>query len=114
MSQPSPQASYLFDRGQADQDRLIRSSEVLGEFVAEACLRAGLASGGRAIDIGWGPLGALPVLVHLVSSEGRVVGLDTRGEALALARAILDRRGCTDRTRPSVQSTRSPRPSACR
>ena len=29
MSQPSPQASYLFDRGQADQDRLIRSSEVL-------------------------------------------------------------------------------------
>ncbi len=43
----------------------------------EACLRAGLASGGRAIDIGCGPLGALPVLVDLVGSEGRVVGLDT-------------------------------------
>ena len=40
MSQPSPPAGYLFDRGQGDQDRLIRSSEVLGEFVTEACVRA--------------------------------------------------------------------------
>ena len=95
MSQPSSQASYLFDRGQADQDRLIRSSEVLGEFVTEACLRAGLTAGGRAIDIGCGPLGALSALADLVGSEGRVVGLDTSGETLALARAILDRRGCT-------------------
>jgi SAM-dependent methyltransferase len=95
MSQPSPQASYLFDRGQADQDRLIRSSEVLGEFVTEACVRAGLASGGRTIDIGCGPLGALPALADRVGSEGRVVGLDTSGEALALARTILDERGCT-------------------
>jgi ubiquinone/menaquinone biosynthesis C-methylase UbiE len=95
MSLPSPQASYLFDRSQADQDRLVRSSEVLAEFVTEACLRAGLVSGGRAIDIGCGPLGALPALVDVVGSEGRVVGLDVSGEALALARAILDRRGCT-------------------
>jgi hypothetical protein len=50
MSQPSPQTGYLFDRGRrGDQDRLIRSSEVLGEFVTEACFRAGLASGGGAL-----------------------------------------------------------------
>src|SRR5262245_43745129 len=95
MSQPSQQVSYLFDRSQADQDRLIRSSEVLGEFVTEACLRAGLTSGGRAIDIGCGPLGALPALADLVGSEGRVVGLDVSGEALALGRIILNQRGCT-------------------
>jgi ubiquinone/menaquinone biosynthesis C-methylase UbiE len=90
MSQPSPKTRYPFDRGHADQDRLIRSSEVLGEFVTEACLRAGLASGGRAIDVGCGPLGALPALVNLVGSEGRVVGLDNSGEALALAHVILE------------------------
>jgi SAM-dependent methyltransferase len=73
---------------------VIRSSEVLGEFVTEACRRAGLTSGGRAIDIGCGPLGALPALADLVGSAGRVVGLDTSGEALGLARTILDRRGC--------------------
>jgi SAM-dependent methyltransferase len=95
MSEPSRQAGYLFDRGRGDQDRLIRSSEVLGQFVTEACVRAGLASGGRAIDIGCGPLGALPALANLVGAEGRVVGLDVSGEALALARAILDQRGGT-------------------
>jgi SAM-dependent methyltransferase len=95
MSQPSPQTSYLFDRGQGDQDRVIRSSEVLGEFVTEACFRAGLASGGRTIDIGCGPLGALPALANLVGSEGRVLGLDASGEALALARAILNQRDYT-------------------
>ena len=95
MSQPPPQASYLFDRKQADQERLIRSSEALGGFTTEACLRAGLGPGGRAIDIGCGPFGALPALAELVGFEGRVAGLDASGEALALARAMLDQRGCT-------------------
>jgi hypothetical protein len=94
MSESSPEAGYLFDRGRGDQDRLIRSSEVLGQFVTEACVRAGLASGGRAIDIGCGPLGALPALASLVGTEGRVVGLDASGEALALAREILDLPEC--------------------
>lgn len=94
MSEP-PQASYLFDRKQGDQERLIRSSEALGTFTTEACLRAGLRPGGRAIDIGCGPLGALPALANLVGSEGRVAGIDSSGEALALARAILNRQGYT-------------------
>jgi SAM-dependent methyltransferase len=37
----------------------------------------------------------LPALAELVGSEGRVVGLDSSGEALALARTILDQRGYT-------------------
>ena len=90
-----PGTSYLFDRKQGDQDRLIRSSEVLGRFTTEACLRAGLRPGGRAIDIGCGPLGALAALAELVGSEGRVVGLDSSGEALALAREILNQHGYT-------------------
>src|SRR5262245_32810347 len=92
------QTGYLFDRKQGDQERLIRSSEALGRFVTEACLRAGLGPGGRAIDIGCGPLGALPALAELVGSEGRVAGLDSSGEALAMARAILTQQGYTNIT----------------
>jgi SAM-dependent methyltransferase len=90
-----PGASYVFDRKQDDQERLIRSSAALGRFTTEACLRAGLRPGGRAIDIGCGPLGALPALAELVGSDGHVAGLDSSGEALALARAILTQHGYT-------------------
>jgi SAM-dependent methyltransferase len=95
MREPPAKTSYLFDRGQADQERLIRSSEALRAFTSEACLRAGLKPGGRAIDIGCGPLGALIALAELVGSDGRVAGLDSSGEALALAHAILTQRGYT-------------------
>jgi SAM-dependent methyltransferase len=89
---------YVFDRGRADQGRLIRSSEGLGAFVTEACARAGLGPGGRAIDVGCGPLGALTILAEVVGARGQVVGLDASGEALELARSILDQRGCTNVT----------------
>ena len=93
MTEPTPKTGYLFDRSQGDQERLIRSSEALRPFATEACLRAGLKPGGRAIDIGCGPLGALIALAEVVGSEGRVTGLDSSGEALALARTILTQRG---------------------
>jgi ubiquinone/menaquinone biosynthesis C-methylase UbiE len=90
-----PDSGYVFDRRQADQERLIRSSDALSPFAAEACARAGLAPGGRAIDVGCGPLGALPALASLVGSGGQVVGLDDSGEAVALARSVLTQRGLT-------------------
>lgn len=93
MSEPPSRNTYLFDRGQGDQERLIRSSEALSAFTTEGCLRAGLGPGGRAIDVGCGPLGALIALAELVGSEGRVAGLDSSGEALARARVILTQRG---------------------
>ncbi len=93
MSEPPSSKAYLFDRGQGDQERLIRSSEALSAFTTESCLRAGLGPGGRAIDVGCGPLGALIALAELVGSEGRVAGLDSSGDALARARLILTQRG---------------------
>lgn len=39
MREPPSKTSYLFDRGQADQERLIRSSEALSAFTSEGCLR---------------------------------------------------------------------------
>jgi SAM-dependent methyltransferase len=49
---------------------------------------------GRSIS-GVGRWGALLALADAVGSEGKVVGLDTSGEALALARAILTHRAGT-------------------
>ena len=93
MTEPTSHAGYVFDRQRGDHERLIQSSELLAPFIIEGCVRTGLARGGRAIDIGCGPIGALPVLAELVGPEGRVLGLDASGEALGTARAILDERG---------------------
>jgi hypothetical protein len=78
-----PDAGYVFDRRQADQERLIRSSDALSPFAAEACARAGLAPGGRAIDVGCGPLGALPALADIVGAEAE------SSASMAVARRLL-------------------------
>jgi ubiquinone/menaquinone biosynthesis C-methylase UbiE len=93
MSDPSASQSYVFDQTQADHERLMGLARRTNVYAREACLRAGLAAGARAIDVGCGPLGALPVLAELVGPGGTVVGLDADPAALARARATLDRLG---------------------
>jgi SAM-dependent methyltransferase len=75
---------------QANQQRLITLANLHADFVRDACRRAGLQVGGRAIDVGCGPLGALAALAELVGPEGVVVGLDMSPETLAQARPLLD------------------------
>src|SRR5437763_2012117 len=93
MSQPPAQEIYVFDRSQTDQERLPGIARARADFAREACLRAGLKPGDRAIDVGCGPVGALLVLAELVGPAGAVVGLDASAEALTPARQILDRHG---------------------
>jgi ubiquinone/menaquinone biosynthesis C-methylase UbiE len=93
MSDPSAARSYVFDQTQLDHDRLTRLARFAEPLAREACVRAGLQAGDRAIDVGCGPLGALPVLTEIVGPGGSVVGLDANGAALAQARATLDRLG---------------------
>src|SRR5215471_16766629 len=93
MSDPSASQTYVFDQTQVDHDRLNRQARFLNPFAREACGRAGLKDGDRAIDVGCGPLGALPVLAELVGPRGTVVGLDADEAALARARVTLDRLG---------------------
>jgi ubiquinone/menaquinone biosynthesis C-methylase UbiE len=85
-STPTP---YVFDRTEADHERLIRQARLLDDFAREACLRIGLGPGQRAIDVGCGPLGVLPVLADLVGPDGMVVGLDVSPAALTQARRTL-------------------------
>ena len=123
MREPPSSNTYLFDRGQGDQERLIRSSEALSAVTTEGCLRAGLGPGGRAIDVGCGPLSALIALAELVGSEGRVAGLDSSGEVTSATatqlRSQADRRLALLALRPLTasvgQKQRSdlPNPSQC-
>jgi ubiquinone/menaquinone biosynthesis C-methylase UbiE len=93
MSDPSASQTYVFDQSQIDHERLIRQARRTDVGASEACVRAGLQAGARAIDVGCGPLGVLPVLAELVGSTGSVVGLDANHAALDRAREALDRLG---------------------
>jgi ubiquinone/menaquinone biosynthesis C-methylase UbiE len=93
MSNKGVSQSYVFDQSGLDHERLTRQARVQNEFSADACVRAGLKTGARAIDVGCGPLGALPVLAELVGPGGTVVGLDASRTALAQARQALDSLG---------------------
>ena len=81
---------YVFDRTQTDHERLVRQARRQDVFAREALARAGLGAGGRAIDVGCGPRGALPVLAEAVGPSGVVVGLDAGAASLAHARRELD------------------------
>ena len=85
--------SYVLEQSQEELDRLSFVSELLAPAVRETCQRAGLVAGGRALDVGCGPLGALPTLANLVGVEGAVVGVDADPVALDAARRNLDAAG---------------------
>jgi ubiquinone/menaquinone biosynthesis C-methylase UbiE len=79
----------MYEPNAVDRQRLQLVSGFLNQLTAEACARAGLRSGARAVDVGCGQLGALPVLAEMVGPRGVVVGLDSSPGALAAARAGL-------------------------
>jgi ubiquinone/menaquinone biosynthesis C-methylase UbiE len=83
----------VFDQTRREHERLSYLARSSNVFAREAFVRAGLQAGARAIDVGCGPLGALPVLAELVGEDGTVVGIDVNPTALARAREELDRLG---------------------
>lgn len=85
--------SYVLEQSGEELDRLLMVSELLRPTVEETCRRAGLSAGGRAVDVGCGPLGALPALARIVGARGTVVGVDADARALETARRALDRGG---------------------
>ena len=78
-------STYLLDDLPVEIDRLISVAEVLAPEVRATCERAGLGHGGRAVDVGCGPLGALGVLGDIVGPSGEVVGVDASPASLATA-----------------------------
>jgi ubiquinone/menaquinone biosynthesis C-methylase UbiE len=86
-------ADYVLDPNEDEVARLLAYADREAEQVRLVCRQVGLGPGGRAIDIGCGPLGALKVLADVVGESGFVAGIDSSADALRVARVAVDRAG---------------------
>jgi SAM-dependent methyltransferase len=73
--------------------RLVRSSALTAADTRDGLRRTDLGPGGKVMDVGCGPLGALLELSDLVGPAGTVVGVDMDAGALGRARTVLDQAG---------------------
>jgi SAM-dependent methyltransferase len=81
---------YILDPNDQEVARLLAYAKREAEEVRLAGRQAGLVAGGRVVDVGCGPLGALKVFAEIVGESGFVAGIDQSKDALAVARRVLD------------------------
>src|SRR5947209_2278652 len=86
-------STYLLDYLPVEVDRLLFMAQLLGPEVRATCERAGLTAGGRAVDVGCGPIGSLAALHDVVGPDGVVVGVDANPTALEAAGEAVGRLG---------------------
>jgi ubiquinone/menaquinone biosynthesis C-methylase UbiE len=97
---------YTIAGGRADADRLARQARVMASATAAFLSRVGVRPGWHCLDVGCGDGQVTVELARAVGPTGRVVGIDTDEDALALARQATRRAGvqaefsCADATEP--------------
>jgi SAM-dependent methyltransferase len=96
---------YVLGSSPAERDRLLAQGELFAPEARWLLDRVGLRAGGRAVDIGCGPLGILDLLAERVGQDGSVVGLDQEPRMLAMAREIVAKRGLVGVTLATVEAT---------
>ena len=84
---------YLLGHSAAEQERLRQQPKQLEPEARWLLDQLGIQPGWRAIEIGCGPQGVLDLLAQRVGPEGTVLGLDTSGDAVRLARAFVAEHG---------------------
>lgn len=94
----------------AERARLLAQCAMHGVEAGVLLDRIGLRPGGRALDLGCGPLGVLDQLAERVGAGGHVVGLDREDRYLAIARGNWTRAGSP----PSTCAWGTPRRRTCR
>jgi ubiquinone/menaquinone biosynthesis C-methylase UbiE len=82
MDQPQVSLPYPVLSDESEIERLLRVAERYADQARDLCQRAGLQPGGRVVEIGCGPVGALLVLSQVAGPSGSVVGLDANAIAL--------------------------------
>lgn len=93
--------AYALGRSTAETDRLIIQHQLYGPFTRQFLTAAGITAGMKVLDLGSGAGDVALVLADLVGPQGRVVGVDTNEEILAVAR---DRAGAAGWTTVSFQA----------
>lgn len=94
---PSP-AEYLLGAEEPERSRLLLQAEIHRPETEQALARLNLPAGGRALDLGCGPLGILDLLSAAVGPSGRAIGIDNEPRMIAHARKTT-----TDRALSNVE-----------
>jgi ubiquinone/menaquinone biosynthesis C-methylase UbiE len=80
------QPGYTIHGGQTDEDRLARQAGVMAAATMTFLTGVGAPPGMACLDLGCGDGQVSIQLARLVGPAGRVVGIDTDGDAIAIAR----------------------------
>lgn len=76
---------YALGRSTAETDRLIAQHHLYGPFTRQFLSAAGITAGMKVLDVGSGAGDVALSLAELVGPQGRVVGVDTNADILAVA-----------------------------
>lgn len=79
-------ANYTLGRTSHETTRLIEQSKIYGESTQSLCIRAGITTGMRVLDIGSGAGDVALTVAKLVGKSGHVVGVDVNPAILETAR----------------------------
>jgi ubiquinone/menaquinone biosynthesis C-methylase UbiE len=86
MDQPEAPLRYAIRGGKDGKDRLDILARVMRPTTLELLDRVGLSTGMKCLDVGCGGGHVSLLMAGIVGPQGRVIGTDTDGEILALAR----------------------------
>ena len=87
--------NYTLGRTSHETTRLIEQSKIYGETTRSLCVRAGITTGMRVLDIGSGAGDVALTIAELVGESGQVVGVDINPAILDTARQRAADRGMT-------------------
>src|SRR5262245_21265219 len=92
----SSNVPYVLGGTQTEQERLIAQAQGLEGPARWMLDRIGLKPGGRAVDVGCGPIGIMNLLSERVGAEGIVIGVEREPRFFDMARAEQRRRGLSN------------------
>ena len=89
MSTPQHDPTYVVGRSDAETQRLQRQGQLYGPLTRRLLVDAGVGQGMRVLDVGSGAGDVALLVAELVGPTGAVVGIDTDGAILEVARRRL-------------------------
>lgn len=89
-------ANYTLGRTTHETTRLIEQSKIYGGTTHHLCIRAGITTGMRVLDIGSGAGDVALTVAELVGDKGQVVGVDVNPTILDTARQRAVEAGMTN------------------
>ena len=82
--------TYLFGHSQTETDRLLRQAEMFGPYTRRLFEQAGISPGMKVLDVGSGAGDVAFIAADIVGQNGKVAGVDSNAEILAIARQRAD------------------------